>query len=419
MCDFEHSTQLTKWLYTPEQLAQVRRRANRTACQALNEKSKADSSTTNSMTTTTTTTTTTTGESLVVPVEWFASGFATAASPSKNDTTIKEEDDAERREEAFYLNAEEEGLLIQFYASKLPSLIGPMAQVSRLRRDNKVVATAALFLRRFYLSNSVLVHDPKAILVAAAFLASKAEDATVDVRNLEDGTKALQAHVEINDICTAELFLLTGLHFDLLCFHPYKAVLAYTEDLRIFLKSEKGRHCCDSATPIVGQDLKPMHDEAVSIVDDAVISDIPLMYSPGQVGLAALMVANDITSRTNNNTNISNNGQAEEESSSQQPAHKSKSPKIHFDGYIQSRFAEQQKESDLAGILQQMQTLCTMLRGLREGKYGCGNHGVDMAELKRVHKKSKKCAVWSTKKKKLKKRKLVDDSNHTDTITPP
>jgi cyclin H len=81
-----------------------------------------------------------------------------------------------------FLTAQEEGLLVAFYASKLPSLIGPMAQVPRLRRDVKVAATASLLFRRFYLSNSVMLHDPKAVMVAAAFLGSKVEDATSDVR---------------------------------------------------------------------------------------------------------------------------------------------------------------------------------------------------------------------------------------------
>ena len=66
---------------------------------------------------------------------------------------------------------------MDFYAAKLPSLIGPLAQLPRLRREVKVSATAALLFRRFYLSNSVMLFDPKAIMVAAAFLASKVEDA--------------------------------------------------------------------------------------------------------------------------------------------------------------------------------------------------------------------------------------------------
>jgi len=81
-----------------------------------------------------------------------------------------------------FLTPVEEQALIRFYCSKIFSLIGPHAQISRLQKDSKVASTAAILVRRFFLSNSVMMYDPKAIMVAAVFLASKVEDATVDVR---------------------------------------------------------------------------------------------------------------------------------------------------------------------------------------------------------------------------------------------
>jgi len=50
----------------------------------------------------------------------------------------------------------------------------------------------------------------------------------------------MQAPVTIQEILNAEVSLIDGLDFDLMCFHPYKAVLAFTEDLRTYLKSDKG-----------------------------------------------------------------------------------------------------------------------------------------------------------------------------------
>ena len=48
-------------------------------------------------------------------------------------------------------------------------LIGPKADLPKCRRDIKVTATAALLFRRFYLSNSVMIHDPKALMVAVSY----------------------------------------------------------------------------------------------------------------------------------------------------------------------------------------------------------------------------------------------------------
>jgi cyclin H len=69
----------------------------------------------------------------------------------------------------------------------------------RCKRDAKVAATASLLFRRFYLSNSVMMHDPKTMLAAAAFLAAKVEDCMLDVRYLEMGTKEMNAPVPVND----------------------------------------------------------------------------------------------------------------------------------------------------------------------------------------------------------------------------
>lgn len=80
---------------------------------------------------------------------------------------------------------------------------------------------------------------------------------------------------------------------------------ACTEDLRSYLKSERGQYLVlmedngeddeskSKKRLIAGEDLRPMHDAAMKICDDVIVSDIPLMYGPGEVGLAALMIADE------------------------------------------------------------------------------------------------------------------------------
>jgi cyclin H len=131
-----------------------------------------------------------------------------------------------------------------------------------------------------------------------------------------------------------------------------------------------------------------MHDGARRIIDDVIVSDIPLLYSPGQVGLAALMVTNEELQQTNNN----NNTQVDV-------------PRIDLLGYVQHRFDE---KANLEFMRETLTELCSMLVGVREGKYGCGNHNVDLGALKNVHKKLKKVRVWG-KSAKGKKRKTAGD----------
>ena len=157
MCDPADSSQLKAWIFSENDVKLARARANRQARKYLFGKPKNDNNT---------------------PIECFAREF-----PKKRDTYVDEEDGPMYTEDSKeFLIPEEENLLVSFYASKLPSLIGPMAQHRKLRREPKIPATAATLLRRFYLSNSVMIHDPKAIMVSAAFLASKVEDAMTDVR---------------------------------------------------------------------------------------------------------------------------------------------------------------------------------------------------------------------------------------------
>lgn len=374
MCDPAESSQLKEWLFAPQDLELCRTRANLVARKYLaarkeQELPTAEDSTNNRNS----------KHETSLPVECFAQEFGIhkESFASENEGPMKCDEGNE------YLNPNEEALLVSFYASKLPSLMGPSAQMPRLRREPKVPATAAMLLHRFYLSNSVMVHDPKTIMVSAAFLASKVEDAMTDGRYLEEGTNLMNAPVSLSEIIHAEIHLLSGVNFKLLCFHPYKAVLAITEDLRTYLKSEKGGTLVQfpdgSNRLIVGQDLKLMHDEAQSIVNDVVVSDIPMLYTPGQIGLAALKVAND------------------------QLAGKEGIPHIDIIGYISQRF----ETVDIAKMSSLLTEIGDKLQELKQGKHGCGKYNVDMQVLKGIHKKLKKVRLWGIKEKKKKRKKDV------------
>ena len=122
------------------------------------------------------------GDKVVPPdptqASYFARGWTKRFQEGKEETAehyhaLATQGPWENRKGKPFLTAQEEATLVAFYAPKLATLIGPKAAVSRLKRNSKVTATAALLYRRFFLSNSVLWYDPKAIMVAAAFLASK------------------------------------------------------------------------------------------------------------------------------------------------------------------------------------------------------------------------------------------------------
>jgi cyclin H len=396
MADYGDSSQLNRWLFkSADELTACRAVANRKARDFLissaGQPPKDETASTALLTSTSTSTSAAAAAAAPLPVEWTASGYHQRVVDGKKSLTNDNDDPSmgpwENDKGHAFLTPAEEAVLVTFYVTKLPSLIGPKAQVTRLRRESKVTATAALLLKRFYLSNSVMLHDPKTVMVAAAFLASKVEDVTADVRYLEEGTALMNAPVTQQEIIPAEIALLSGVHFDLQCFHPYRQVLALTEDLRTYVKSEKGKVLVQADRAISGQDLKPMYDAARQLLDQAALSDIPLLYSPGQVGMASLMQAQEIVQQQQDSPA---EGGAATDAATTAAATAIQILRIDLTGYVKQRF-EGQAQDWVHGTLQE---LCRLLAGLT------AELETDMQTLKGVHKKLKKVCAWAKEKKK-------------------
>jgi len=86
-------------------------------------------------------------------------------------------------------------------------------------------------------------------------------------------------------------------------------------------------------------------------------------------------------------------------------------------GYVRSRFEDTDESgvvvdsAAIDAVVDRVTRLSQLVRELREGKHGCGNYDTDMAELKGLNKKLKKCRAWgssSDSKKEKKKRKRKD-----------
>lgn len=168
--DFDHSTQARSWLFDSLTLTQCRQKA-------LQEKP------------------TVTGSSRVARVRKFASGFHTRHAYEERVHLRADFDppvDSFSMGDAYFcpetcirqassLSVQEQETLVRFHAHQLSMLVGPYAVFQGLVRSPSVLATAIVFFRRFYMSNSVLDFEPRKIAVAAAFLASKVEESIIEV----------------------------------------------------------------------------------------------------------------------------------------------------------------------------------------------------------------------------------------------
>ena len=154
-----------------------------------------------------------------------------------------------------------------------------------------------------------------------------------------------------------------------------------------------------------GEDLRPIHDEAQRIVEDAVDSDVPLLAGAGKTGLAAMMLANQRLIEHGRHNNTSNDAV-------ELSKNNAKTMEIDFKGYVKCRFEETHSQ-DVEMIWEEMTKLRDILGTLKDGGYGCGKQSTDMMNLKAIHKKLKKCRIWGQKsgdkkKKRKKKRQRIE-----------
>lgn len=103
----------------------------------------------------------------------------------------------------------------------------------RLSLRQRVIATAHVFFRRFYLKNSYIDTDPFIVVAACIYVAAKAEETPVHVKSVVNEAKQLfQADYGIKNFPTdnarlaeMEFYLVDELECDLTVFHPYRTLL--------------------------------------------------------------------------------------------------------------------------------------------------------------------------------------------------
>jgi len=171
------------------------------------------------------------------------------------------------------LSYEEEQLTRVFYEQKIQEVC------AAFKFPHKIQATAIIYFKRFYLQWSVMEHHPKHIMLTCVYTSCKVEENHVSAEELGKGIQ--QDHQIILD---NEMILLKTLDFDLIVYAPYRSIEGFVDDLEGFCRQD------NSAL----QRLKELHQTAISYADKMMLTDAPLLYTPGQLALAALRKSNDI-----------------------------------------------------------------------------------------------------------------------------
>ncbi|TQD87862.1 hypothetical protein C1H46_026565, partial [Malus baccata] len=114
----------------------------------------------------------------------------------------------------------------------LSPYISKLAQHVKVRQ--RVVATAVTYMRRVYTKKSMSEYDPRLVAPTCLYLASKAEESTVQAKLLVFYIKRIYSddkyRYEIKDILEMEMKILEALNYYLVVYHPYRSLSQLLQD---------------------------------------------------------------------------------------------------------------------------------------------------------------------------------------------
>ncbi|KAL3820632.1 hypothetical protein ACJIZ3_006537 [Penstemon smallii] len=237
MADYTTSTHRAKWIFSPQDLKEKYRDANKRAKQALEKYG-------------------------TTRMEVDIDGSFSYAE-SHNDV----KDNAEKHSRPKALKTEEEHLMRAFYEFKIQDVC------DAFKFPRKIQATALIYFKRFYLQWSVMEHHPKNIMLTCIYAACKVEENHVSAEELGKGIE--QDH---SIILNNEMLVLQSLGFDLIVYAPYRALEGFVSDLEEFYDAKEEQ----------SDVIKVLHESAKGEVDKIMRTEAPLLFPPGQLALASL-----------------------------------------------------------------------------------------------------------------------------------
>ncbi|XP_010274067.1 PREDICTED: cyclin-C1-1-like [Nelumbo nucifera] len=153
----------------------------------------------------------------------------------------------------------------------MANYIWKLAQQVKVRQ--RVVATAVTYMRRVYTRKSMTEYDPRLVAPTCLYLASKAEESTVQARLLVFYIKKINTdekyRYEIKDLLEMEMKVLEALDYYLVVYHPYRALSQLLQDAG----------------------MTDMTHLSWGLVNDTYKMDLILIYPPYMIALACIYIA--------------------------------------------------------------------------------------------------------------------------------
>lgn len=140
-----------------------------------------------------------------------------------------------------------------------------------------IQATAAIFLRRFYLTNSVMTYPPQELIKTCIFFGCKAEGYFIRVQKIADTFPNTTGEM----ILAAEYVLCQGIRFAFDVRHPFRALEGAVMELRRLGDFDHDR-------------INHAHKRTRDILKfSPLVTDAYFHYTPSQIMYAALAIADE------------------------------------------------------------------------------------------------------------------------------
>ncbi|KAJ2924248.1 hypothetical protein H1R20_g12839, partial [Candolleomyces eurysporus] len=200
---------------------------------------------------------------------------------------------------------------LDFLAIFFANVITKLGKKLQLRQ--RVIATATVFFRRFYLKNKYCETDPFIVIPACIYVAAKAEESPVHIKNVISESRSLFSQTygiktfpsDNSKLAEMEFYLVDDLECDMVVYHPYRTLLALCKkEASNGEEGEEGEaeEAGELGTGIGAEDGPSfwgsghgklvLSEEAFqttwSIINDTYRSELCLLYPPHLIAIAAL-----------------------------------------------------------------------------------------------------------------------------------
>ncbi|OCH87091.1 cyclin-like protein [Obba rivulosa] len=191
---------------------------------------------------------------------------------------------------------------LDFLAIFFANLISRLGKKLQLRQ--RVIATATVFFRRFYVKNSYCETDPFIVVAACCYVAAKAEESPVHIKNVVSEARMLFGKYGIKSfpsdnskLAEMEFYLVDDLECDLTVFHPYRTLMTLcgkaggnggeTEAGELGVGIQDGQRYWGT-----GEGKLELEEGAVQmawfIINDTYRSELCLIYPPHLIAITAI-----------------------------------------------------------------------------------------------------------------------------------